>query len=507
MLFNSLQFIFIFFPIVFIGYFQIARRNKQLALKWLTLASIIFYGYWSLSSLPIIIISIAFNYTSGKYISNKVNKYRREILIFSLLANLMVLIYYKYINFIIFNISEVIDYRVIDNIEIELPIGISFFTFTQMAYLYDSYLKKISENNLINYSLFVTFFPHLLAGPVLHHKQIMPQFSDIKNFKIDKYKIKCGIIIFILGLAKKLIFADSFAVYSDSLFEGVKVGEAPQLTASWLGALAYTFQMYFDFSGYSDMAVGISLIFGIMIPINFNSPFKATSVIEYWQRWHISLTKYINEYLYIPITMHFMRYGLGKSYVKENLYGLVIPTMLVMLTVGLWHGANWTFVLFGAMHGLFLIINHIWRTRKFMIIKYNQNILIVIRIIKWKLTFLCIILALIMFRSNDISTAIMIYKGMVGYNGINLNLDYSNNLFLQIIMGGVMRTYPEDVRILIPLLFISMILCLSFDNTSKISDSKKLLIKSKIGAILLSSLFVVCILKISHVSPFLYFQF
>ena len=502
-------------PVVFAGFFLIARKSHDGAIAWLSLASIFFYAYWSPYALPIMMISICVNYWLGLHLSNPSVKYRQSLMVLAITLNLLALGYFKYANFFIANtnvLRSAMGMESLSPLSIILPIGISFFTFTQIAFLVDSYQDKVKERSFLQYVLFVSFFPHLLAGPVIHHKQMMPQFSDPKTFSFNYEKIKLGIIIFTIGLGKKILLADPLGGYADILFNGIKSGEIPHLMISWLGSLAYTLQIYFDFSGYSDMAVGLSLFFGIWLPFNFNSPLKATSMIDFWQRWHMSLTKYINEYLYTPIALKLMRIGIGKSSLIEAIYSLVIPTLAVMLIVGLWHGANWTFVIFGAMHGVFLVINHLWRKRTFFVRPKNVKASKLSLLISWMLTFLSIMTAMVMFRSDSVTMAVEVYKGMLGINGIYTNAEYAPPSFLTHLINGALEAHNEDIRILILLLFIGLALSLCFPNTSKILATKrsiitKILVEKKVGAIFIAALFAICILQMNYVSPFLYFQF
>ena len=507
-------------PVVFTGFFMIARKSHQGAIAWLSFASIFFYAYWSLYALPVMIISICVNYWLGFHLSNPSLKNRQPLLVLAIILNLLALGYFKYANFFITNtnaIRSAMGMESLDSLNILLPIGISFFTFTQIAFLIDSYQDKVKERSFLQYVLFVSFFPHLLAGPMLHHKQMMPQFSDPKTFSMDHEKIRIGIIIFTIGLAKKILLADPIGEYADILFNGTESGEIPHLIISWLGSLAYTFQLYFDFSGYSDMAVGISLFFGIWLPFNFNSPFKATSIIDFWQRWHITLTKYVGEYLYTPITLKFMRFGQDKTAVIEIIFSLVMPTVLIFLILGLWHGANWTYIVFGAMHGFYIVINHLWRKIFPLPSKKNKDIRSYSngkRITSWALTFLAVNISFVMFRSDSVSTAIEIYKGMLGINDIFIHTGYgyADKIYWKLLIGGPMQSHPINIKILLLLIFTGLILSLYFSNSSKISIAqntsiKKILLEKKIGAIFIAVLFLICLLQMNHVSPFLYFQY
>ncbi|MDA9249415.1 MBOAT family protein [Gammaproteobacteria bacterium] len=520
MLFNSLEFIFIFLPIAFFGFYFLALKKHSYAIAWLAFASLFFYGYWSLYSLPILVISIICNYLFGMKIANQHITNRHIWLVCAVILNLGLLGYFKYFNFFIENTNAlriVLGLESISFLNIVLPIGISFFTFTQIAFLMDSYQNKVQEKSFLNYVLFVTFFPHLIAGPIIHHKEMMPQFADRTIGKLNLLKISLGLLIFSIGLSKKILIADPLSVYADILFNGVQSNLVPQLFLSWLGSLAYTFQLYFDFSGYSDMAIGLALLFGIWLPINFNSPFKAINIIDFWQRWHMTLTRYINMYLYTPITLRFARIGANYSQTTSLLFSLVIPTMVIFLILGLWHGASWNYVVFGAMHGFFVVSNHLYRN--FMIPYKKKNILshkylTFKKSLSWMLTFLAVNAAFVVFRSDSLSDAIKIYQGMLGINGFTLPMiiapylgsfaDYGN--WLQI--PGVFSSLK-----LILLLWISFVLVLFAPNTASLSESadeqsiKLDFLNNPFIAIFCGLLFALSVANFSQTSSFLYFQF
>ena len=489
-------------PVVFAGFFLIARKSHQGAIAWLGLASLFFYSYWSIAALPIMVVSIGINYWFGLKLSKIELKSRKTLLIFAISANLFALGYYKYANFFIANTNTIRDMMGIDpldGVSVVLPIGISFFTFTQIAFLVDCYKNKVKEQSFLKYVLFVSFFPHLLAGPVIHHKQMMPQFSDKANFLLQKDKIALGIVIFTVGLAKKVLIADSLSGYVSTFYNSLLQDLLPNFWASWLGSLSYTFQLYFDFSGYSDMAVGLSLLFGIWLPFNFNSPFRATSIIDFWQRWHITLTKYVGEYLYAPITLKFMRMGLNKSKVIETIYTLAIPTILIFLILGLWHGANWTFVIFGGMHGLYIVINHVWRMF-FPLPKKNQpqRYIKSRKIFGWTLTFLAVNLANVMFRSENVQTAVEIYKGMLGLNGFHL--------------GPVSEWLPL-LQLQLFVLAASFLIIFLMPNSSDMTTISKRDTFNKVKwiypciVVCLVLIYLLSLITKYQASPFLYFQF
>ena len=299
MLFNSYPFLFAFLPAALIGYFLAGLHGKWLGAAWLAVCSLFFYGWWDYRYLPLLVGSICFNYIAGGYIArHAVTQKARFALTAAVAVNLALLAYYKYADFFISSGNALLgtDWTLLHVI---LPIGISFFTFTQIAFLADAYAGKVSEYRFVYYLLFVNYFPHLIAGPVLHHKEMMPQFDDKRNYRPQLANFAVGITIFAIGLAKKVLIADNLAIHVGPIFSSEAA--APSLFTAWGGALAYTFQLYFDFSGYSDMAIGLSRLFGVRLPLNFNSPYKARNIAEFWRRWHMTLSRFLRDYLYIPL--------------------------------------------------------------------------------------------------------------------------------------------------------------------------------------------------------------
>lgn len=500
MLFNSYLFIFVFMPIAVSGFYFLSSKNHKYAISWLGILSLFFYAYWSLKSLPILIFSILFNFSVGRYLTTIKINYRNYLLFFAIFLNLFILGYFKYTNFFIDIANEFNNAEKIRLLNISLPIGISFFTFTQIAYLMDSHQGKVRENSLINYILFVSFFPHLIAGPILHHKQMMPQFSDINIGKKNYQTLFLGLLLFTIGLGKKILVADNLAIYVDNFYLNLKTNEfSLGFNDAWLSSFSYTFQLYFDFSGYTDMALGLALLFGILMPINFNSPFKSTSIIEFWQRWHISLTKYINEYLYVPMTLRILRFSHGSSKNIEFFYSVLLPPLIIFSILGLWHGANWTFVLFGIMHGVYIVLNHLWRRYfKFFSIKNNKNITIknLQSCFYWLLTFLVVNLSFVMFRSETVENAISIYRKMSNFHDASmLVIDFRNSI----------------------LVLICFILVLSFPNSNNILNSYKSMqagnnekysyLKFYFYPMFLGFVFILSIVLLDKPSSFLYFQF
>ncbi len=328
------------------------------------------------------------------------------MLVSAIAVNLIFLIYFKYANFFVDNLNQLTG-SAWTFAQVVLPLGISFFTFTQIAFLVDTYQGKVKEFNFVHYALFVTYFPHLIAGPVLHHAEMMPQFARRAVCRINWDNVAVGLSIFVLGLAKKVLLADSVADFSTPVFEAVKAGGEPMLIEAWVGALAYTLQLYFDFSAYSDMAIGLSLMFNVRLPLNFNSPYKATSIIEFWRCWHMTLSRFLRDYLYIPLGGS--RLGAPRRY--ANL-------VITMLLGGLWHGAGWTFVIWGALHGFYLLVNHAWRGLKARMGWSDGGRLAALG--AGALTFLAVVAGWVFFRADSFSTAVTMLQGMAGMNGVSL---------------------------------------------------------------------------------------
>ena len=352
MLFTSGEFLFLYLPLVLGGYFAVARLfGRPLAAAWLALASLFFYGYWRIEDVPLLVGSIAFNYLAGRYIQlcpETRSRHRRLAMIAAVAVNLLVLAYFKYANFLLDSAAQITGTQPFV-VDVVLPIGISFFTFTQIAYLVDSYAGKVHERNPVHYALFVTYFPHLISGPVLHHAEMMPQFARPETYSPRLANAVLGLAFLFVGLFKKVVVADSAAPLSNDVFE-ISGSQALDAATAWQGVLAYTVQIYYDFSGYSDMAVGLSLLFGVRLPYNFDSPYKARSIVDFWRRWHMTLSRFLRDYLYV---------ALGGN--RRGSFRRYLNLALTMLLGGLWHGASWTFVVWGGLHGTYLIVNHGWR--------------------------------------------------------------------------------------------------------------------------------------------------
>ncbi|MEO5367236.1 MAG: MBOAT family protein [Magnetococcus sp. WYHC-3] len=379
-----------------------------MAIAWLTFASLLFYGWWDPVYLLLIAASIVFNYYVALSLCKPgpSERWRMRVLVWGILCNLGLLGYFKYTNFFIDNLNA------LSGMEIQvdpviLPLAISFFTFQQVAYLVDAFQVRNAEPYFIRYTLFVSFFPQLIAGPIVHHKEFLPQFENEQTFRFQSDIFSLGISILILGLAKKVLLADKLSTYANPVFDAAAAGEPVSALVAWVGGLAYTFQLYFDFSGYSEMAIGLALMFGIRLPMNFNAPFKSPSMLEFWRRWHMTLSRFLQQYLFMPLSM---------MEVRMNLWTMpLISFVITMLLGGLWHGAHWTFIVWGLFHGVLLAVNQSWRTLK----KrwgwskragwWNHFLLGV------PLTFLCVLISLVVFRAADLGTAWRIYKSMLGF--------------------------------------------------------------------------------------------
>jgi len=400
MLFVSLQFVLLFLPLTIAGFFLLASRRPEMSLAFLALMSVIFFASSGGNTL-LLILSVLINYQLGVVIANaQSNKTTTATywLIAALIFNLGTLAYYKYANWFIDNISNITGHR-LAALDVVLPIGISFFTFTQIAFLTDCHAGKVRETKFVHYLLFVTFFPHLIAGPILHHSEMMPQFADTGNKTPVLKNCILGLILFLIGAAKKLLLADGVSVFVAPVFDAH--GEMPVPSDAWSASLAYALQIYFDFSGYTDMALGISLLFNIRLPLNFNSPYKATSIIDFWRRWHMTLSRFLRDYLYFVLGGN--RYGKFRRY--SNL-------MITMLLGGLWHGAGWTFFIWGGLHGVYLMLNHAVRASETAAALSSKLWFILVGRVA---TLLAVVVAWVFFRANDLGSAQRVLGGMINF--------------------------------------------------------------------------------------------
>ena len=528
MLFNSFIFIFIFLPCVLILYHLTARKGLyRLSIFWLILASLFFYGWWNPKYLILISSSILVNYFLGILIQKKRNRY---ILSFGILFNLSLIAYFKYANFFIDAVNSILSTQIVLN-EILLPLAISFFTFQQIAYLVDSYRGKTEEYKFLHYALFVTFFPQLIAGPIVHHKEMMPQFSEGKLSKISTNNLTIGGIIFLLGLIKKVVFADTLALYANPVFEAGENGLNLLLFEAWIGSFAYTFQLYFDFSGYSDMALGLSRLFGITLPINFFSPYKQANISDFWRHWHITLSRLIRNYLWDPVSLFMTRFSVKYKFGSKSFFlaTIFIPTTFTFFWVGLWHGSGWNFIFFGLLHGLYLVLYNLWTNIKgtfpaIIIIKNKIISIFLARLI----TFFSVSVAWVLFRSESLDGALSIYYSMFGLGVFFGSKDTPEMLvhqdpILSIIAPTNVIHNPDTAFILIGLLSLFVWLtpniaewfrkqksALGLENLNSNNNHFLLkegeFLKDRIRKMSRFNIVIICILLILSMSSIMFFQ-
>lgn len=498
MLFNSFEFIFIFLPIVLVVFFKIGSvGHHRIAISWLVGASLFFYAWWNPAYLALMLGSIIFNYSMGVALSNENKQHKlRFLLMTGIACNLALIGYFKYANFFIENVN-VFTGTTYHLETIILPLAISFFTFQQIAYLVDAYNKETREYNFLHYSLFVTFFPQLIAGPIVHHKELLPQFIKDSLYKVDHRNFSEGLTIFFLGLFKKVCLADGLAVYATPTFSAVEHGAVISFFEGWAAALAYTFQLYFDFSGYSDMAIGIARMFNVQLPLNFNSPYKSLNITEFWRRWHMTLSRFLRDYLYIPLGGN--RKGEARHFAN---------VMIVMLLGGLWHGAGWTFVAWGLLHGIYLTINHAWHLLRVAILPNVNGTNALGRGFSRIFTFLAIVIGWVIFRAESLGGGTIILKGMMGMNGFILPAQIANIIpgigdlveqigTMPLLGGGTIMGVFEMIG-----MFTLSCILLCLPATHEMSPRLKAL------ALLGSFYFTIQAVLFSHTpSEFLYFQF
>jgi len=434
MTFSNPIFYLIFLPLSLLGFQLLGRFGRRSAIGFLVLMSLIFYGEWNVLYLLFLVGSILFNFLVSLLITRSVGKERQQTayLFFGILANLAALAYFKYL-FPLLHFFTGIGLSHHNWGSVILPLGISFFTFTQIAYLIDLKQGTAAPEDLLSYSLFVTFFPHLIAGPIIHHKEMMPQFREERRYKLVADDLALGLTWFTMGLFKKVMIADRIAPTADILFAHPHDVGALQ---TWLGVLTYSMQLYFDFSGYSDMAVGLARMFSIRFPLNFNSPYKASSIIDFWQRWHMTLTRYIFDYVYGPIQMSVSRRRLdsGKKVSKKALATpsgfiqmVALPTVSTMFLVGIWHGAGIQFLIFGLLHGIFLVINHAWRIFVPHDSRLQKPFITPVNI---GITYLSVLVAEVFFRAASLHGVLTVLAGMIGRHGLGSMWSLDKSLLL-----------------------------------------------------------------------------
>lgn len=463
MLFNSYEFIFLFLPVVLGGYFFLGKHNDRGALVFLLLAGFFFYGWWDVRYLPLLLGSILGNYLISLLILKaKPGRRRNLAFLLGLIFNLGLLSYYKYLDFFL-TVAGQLTGREMPLLHNILPLGISFFTITQLLYLVDCRAGLVKETGLLRYSLFVSFFPHLLAGPILYHRQMMAQLGNKDCRRFSWENLSRGAALFIIGLGKKVLIADAFIVFVNQGFGGAA---NLHLIDAWLTALAYMLQLYFDFSGYSDMAMGLSRMMGYEIPVNFNAPYRARSVIAFWQRWHMSLTGALTACIYMP---------LARSFKKPTFWKMTAASAFTLFIVGIWHGAGWTYVAFAALQAAGITVNHLWK-------KTGRNLTAPMA---HGLTLLFIIVSLVIFRAPDMHTARLMLSAMAGSHTMLVPWEALKALPWQEMAAGL------------------LIVALAPPS----QDFVKKLCLHPGYALVLALVFTFSVLHLYQISDFLYFQF
>jgi D-alanyl-lipoteichoic acid acyltransferase DltB (MBOAT superfamily) len=540
MLFNSYSFIFAFLPLTVLGYAAVNRLGSRSAsLGWLILSSMVFYGIWNPMNIAIILPSLAVNYALALAIRSQLRKETQGVRLASLLTTLGVILnicflgYFKYKNFFLGTINDVAGTHLVLT-EVILPLGISFITFQKIAFLVDVRSGAIRDFDLFDFLTFVFFFPQLIAGPIVHYREMMPQFAQIDS-RLQPENLAVGLTIFAIGLFKKVVLADGVAPYVPAGFAAALHGEAVSFFPAWMTALAYTFQIYFDFSGYSDMAIGLARIFGIKLPMNFNSPLKSSSIIEFWSRWHITLTRFLTAYVYTPMVMSLTRKRMAKGQPvigrKRPTLGAFLvllcwPTVFTMFLSGFWHGAGYTFLAWGILHGLYLTINHGWRQwrPKWDKATYER----VMKPLGFVLTFVAVTVGMVLFRAPTIESALRILHGMAGLDGISVPLGLLNRSSgLAHVLGllgiaGDMSSGAVFTALTLWILVLFMITmfmpnslelmqryapALYFEPPRQARPSSMTLSWNARWAILIGMFFVFGALGLSRPSEFLYWQF
>jgi len=463
LLFNSYEFIFLFLPLTFFIYFYLNQKKLTIASKgFLLFASLFFYSWWNILYLPLILASMLFNFMIGKGLNETKNKKisKKSLLIFGIVANIALLVYFKYSDFLIENFNLATSSNV-ELLHLALPLAISFFTFQQIAYLVDSYRQETGAYDFLNYAVFVTFFPQLIAGPIVHHGEMMPQFANSQNRFKNYRHIAMGLFIFSLGLFKKVVIADLFALWATAGFDNASNLNSYE---AWATSLSYTFQLYFDFSGYTDMAIGLALLFNIKLPINFNSPYKATNIQDFWRRWHITLSRFLRDYIYIPLG--------GNQKGDFRTYANLLTTFIIG---GIWHGAGWTFIFWGFLHGFALVVHRIWTQLGFKLWKW----------VAWFITFNFINIAWVFFRAKEWQDAIDILKRMFLFQPTVFTLNYLE----------------------VALLFFAFVIILFFRNSVSYYHHKFAFSMKEIFIFTTLMTLSILSIRLGNASEFLYFNF
>lgn len=433
MLFNSIEFLFVFLPLALLGFYSLGAMSRAWAIRWLILISLVFYAWWRPVNVLIIMPSIVINFILAKILvrlrlddDQRARRASRVLLIAGLTFNVIWLGIFKYTDFVLSSINQVFATNII-LLHIILPLGISFITFQKIAFLVDVQAGRIRSFTFREYCTFVLFFPQLVAGPIVHYREMMPQFQNA-SCRFDKKNVAVGVTLLIFGLFKKVVLADRIAPLITPIYEHAAGGH-PSFLLAWMAAVGFTLQIYFDFSGYTDMALGLARFFGIRLPPNFNSPLRASSIIDFWLRWHMTLTRFLTAYIYNPLALWITRRRLAKGrpgFIARNpttgafVSSLMLPTLITMFVSGLWHGAGYGFILWGVLNGIYITINHAWRVVSARVWPDRLSYDRIMKPTGFILTFLLVSATMVFFRAPSMISAIGLIKGMMGLNGIAL---------------------------------------------------------------------------------------
>ena len=454
MLFSSFVFIFAFLPLSLVVTYGAGRLRRfgWVARLALTVLSLGFYAWWRPIHLPILVGSILFNYVVGDLIQKAVTAERRRMstawLVLGLAGDLGLLGWFKYANFVADNLALVTG-GTSHLAKIALPLAISFFTFQKIAYLVDSYRGEARKMSLLDFSLFASFFPQLLAGPIVHYKEVVPQLRSRLFGRLIWRNVMVGLVIFAIGLFKKTVIADTLAGHANPLFDSVGHGAHLDAGQAWLAALSFTLQVYFDFSGYSDMAIGAARMLGVKLPLNFHSPLRAASIIDYWRRWHMTLQRFIVSYLFQPLALTLNRAAAEQGLRGWGAFalGVGVPTFVTFVAVGVWHGAGWTFVAFGVMHSIYLCTNEVWREQRRQLRRKLRKAGRELgepgaweRLSYHLITLVAVIYANVMFRTHSVGDALSVWTGMTGLRGASLSTFTAMpaDLVVAMVAGGLL---------------------------------------------------------------------
>jgi alginate O-acetyltransferase complex protein AlgI len=431
MLFNSYPFIFGFLPLTLAGFFLLGRGSRAWAIRWLIVASLFFYAWWRPINLLIIAPSMIVNFLLARALQRLGHEEKRGaarwVLATGIAFNVLFLGYFKYANFFASATNDALGTNFV-LARVILPLGISFITFQKIAFLVDVHARRIEEFTFEDYCLFVLFFPQLIAGPIVHYREMMPQFHRA-SARFDAENVAVGLTLFTFGLFKKVVLADAIAPMVTALFAHAATGAQISFLPGWMAALGFTFQIYFDFSGYTDMALGLGRFFGVKFPPNFNSPLKASSIIDFWLRWHMTLTRFLTAYIYNPLSLWTTRrraaqglrpFSARSPSTSGFIEVLMLPTLLTMFISGFWHGAGYLFILWGVLHGLYLTINHAWRLLAARRWPDRERYERVMKPIGFVITFVAVVAGMVVFRAPTVGIATNMLRGMVGLHGVAL---------------------------------------------------------------------------------------